>query len=119
MAKAKDLRLKITKIDENYATNKHQNNINTATMTNLVKVDKPLDTDRKHARNKSGSPNNLSMSTIDTGSDKWLTDEILENGTSKSLKSPLIYIKTQIIESLMGLLTEIENKIFTFKTTKK
>lgn len=119
MAKAKDLRLKITKIGENCATNKHQNNINTATMANLMKVDKPLDTDRKHARNKSGSPNNLSMGIIDTGSAKCLTDEILENGASKSLKPPLIYIKTQIIESLMGLLKEIENKIFTFKTTKK
>lgn len=95
-------------------------------MANLVKVDTPFDNDRKHARNKSGFPNNLSVDIIDTGSDKWLTsvpvqnlysmlqeipDEILENGTSESLKPPLIYIKTQIIESLMGLLREIENKI--------
>lgn len=95
-------------------------------MANLVKVDKPLDSDRKHARNKSSSLNNLSMGIIDTGSDKWLTsvpvqnlysmlqeilDEILENGTSESLKQSLI--KTQIIESLMGLLKEIGNKIFT------
>lgn len=75
----------------------------------------------------------MSVDIIDTGSDKWLTsvlvqnlynmlqefpDEILENGTSESLQPPLIYIKTHIIESLMGLLKEIENKIFTLKQLK-